>query len=145
LVADSPDPALEARWQDDVAAMGYRVQLDYAAAYAKAAYRESLRQVTEVPVVPTTRESVGNGNCGGSLPSCDVMMCESRGDIRAENPSSSASGKWQLVQGTANAAASAIGRPDLIGIPASQWSEADQDAAARWLYDGGNGRGHWVC
>jgi hypothetical protein len=90
-VADAPAPVLEARWQDeqvrrwtqvqffyDVAEMGYRVQLDYAAAYARAAYNDSLRQVTEVETYQPTGQSVGNGNCGGSLPSCAVMMCESR-------------------------------------------------------------------
>jgi hypothetical protein len=149
-VADAPAPVLEARWQDeqvrrwtqvqffyDVAEMGYRVQLDYAAAYARAAYEDSLRQVTEVETYQPTGQSVGNGNCGGSLPSCAVMMCESRGDIHAENPSSSASGKWQIVNGTWG---NFMGYPTAASAP--EWV---QDERARQIYAGGAGRHHWVC
>lgn len=89
--------------------------------------------------------SYGSGRCGGDLPPCAVLACESGGNIHAQNPTSSASGKWQFIQSTANAAARAIGRPDLVGSPASSWPESVQDQAAAWLYAGGAGRGHWSC
>lgn len=44
----------------------------------------------------------GSGACGGDLPSCYVLNRESRGNIRAENPTSTASGKWQILDSTWN-------------------------------------------
>jgi hypothetical protein len=38
--------------------------------------------------------------CGGDLPPCWVLRRESHGDPKAENPHSSASGLWQIVDGT---------------------------------------------
>lgn len=61
---------------------------------------------TTVPVQNTSQTfkpievEYGTGACGGDLPPCWVMMRESRGDIRAKNPSSSASGKWQILDST---------------------------------------------
>jgi len=50
------------------------------------------------PIVPIFTPSASpSGNCGGDLPPCWVMMRESRGQIRAKNPDSSASGKWQIL------------------------------------------------
>jgi hypothetical protein len=51
---------------------------------------------------PSTAPEVGSGRCGGDLPSCYVMNRESRGNIRAENPVSTASGKWQILDSTWN-------------------------------------------
>ena len=65
------------------------------------------------------------------------MMCESKGNIRAQNPTSSASGKWQVINSTWNGYggyATAASAPESV-----------QDAFARQLYAGGAGRGHWVC
>jgi len=45
--------------------------------------------------------SAPSGNCGGDLPPCWIMMRESRGNIRAMNPSGAA-GKWQIMPGTWN-------------------------------------------
>lgn len=97
------------------------------------------------PARPPARSEPGTGRCGGDLPPCSVMMCESGGSLTAENPHSTASGKWQILQTTSDGYARSAGRPDLIGVPASQWSEADQDDAARAIYRGGSGRGAWVC
>ena len=41
-----------------------------------------------------------SGQCGGSLPPCYVMRRESGGNIRAQNPRSTASGKWQFLDST---------------------------------------------
>jgi len=85
---------------------------------------------------PTTAQQ-GSGACGGSLPSCAVLACESGGNIRAQNPRSSASGKWQVISSTWNGYG---GYPTAASAP-----ESVQDAHARQLYAGGAGRGHWVC
>jgi hypothetical protein len=42
----------------------------------------------------------GSGKCGGDLPPCWIMNRESRGIITAQNPESSASGKWQILDST---------------------------------------------
>lgn len=95
------------------------------------------RHVTQTRVVSTTREPAASGQCGGSLPSCEVMRCESRGDIHAENPRSSASGKWQILGSTWG---------HFMGYPtASSAPEWVQDAKARQIYAGGRGRSAWSC
>ena len=50
--------------------------------------------------IERARVTYPSGQCGGDLPPCWVMMRESRGDIRAENPRSTASGKWQFLDST---------------------------------------------
>lgn len=60
----------------------------------------------------------------------DVRRCESGGDYTAENSRSSAAGGWQMIQSTSDEAARRMGRPDLIGTPASTWTVEDQDRAA---------------
>ena len=103
------------------------------------------RPAKPVPAPPTEPEPVaepeaptsvaGSGSCGGDLPPCSVMQCESGGDIRAENPTSSVSGKWQFIDGTWNGYGGYA--------RASDAPEAVQDAKARELYAGGAGAGHW--
>lgn len=79
----------------------------------------------------------GTGACGGDLPSCSVMMCESHGNLSAENPHSTASGKWQILDSTWDG---------YDGYShASDAPEETQDAKAREIYNGGSGRGAWVC
>ncbi|MFN8019396.1 MAG: transglycosylase family protein [Acidimicrobiales bacterium] len=75
------------------------------------------------------------GACGGDLPPCWVMMRESRGDITARNPRSSASGKWQFLRSTWAG----------YGGYAEAWMapEPVQDAKARLLWNHGRGCGHW--
>lgn len=77
------------------------------------------------------------------LPPPRVSWCESRDNYQAENPNSSASGKYQMIQSTANWVARNIGRSDLVNVPASQWPPAVQDEGAAWLWDGGSGAHHW--
>lgn len=78
-----------------------------------------------------------DGVCGGDLPTCDILACESGGDVTAENPTSSASGKWQVIDSTWGG---------YQGYArASDAPESVQDAFARELWDGGAGRGHWAC
>jgi hypothetical protein len=44
--------------------------------------------------------SPSSGACGGDLPPCWIMLRESGGNIRAQNATSSASGKWQMLDST---------------------------------------------
>lgn len=73
-----------------------------------------------------------------------IVNCESGGSYTAENPTSTASGKYQLIQSTADGLARRMGRPDLVGVPASQWAPHLQDRAAALLWDGGRGASHWA-
>jgi hypothetical protein len=73
--------------------------------------------------------------CGGDLPPCYVMERESGGDPTAENPISTASGKWQALDTTWN---------HWGGYSHASFAPVDvQDAFARWLWDGGRGCSHW--
>ena len=78
------------------------------------------------------------GQCGGSLPPCYVMRRESGGNIRAQNPRSTASGKWQFLDSTWRRIPAARGYAKARHAP-----EHVQDAAARWLWNGGRGCSHW--
>lgn len=64
------------------------------------------------------------------------MMCESGGDIRAQNSSSTASGKWQFLSSSWNGYG---GYPEAYLAP-----ESVQDDLARIFWDGGNGSSHWA-
>ena len=79
--------------------------------------------------------SQGGGRCGGGLPPCCVMNRESGGNIQAQNPSSSASGKWQFLDSTWNGYGGYSS--------AAQAPESVQDAKARQLWAGGSGASHW--
>lgn len=102
-----------------------------AAAKAEAAIADA--PAPSSPSVPAVEQ--GSGRCGGDLPPCYVMMRESGGNIRARNPSSSASGKWQFIRGTW---AGYGGYSEAHLAP-----ESVQDAKARELWAGGAGCGHW--
>lgn len=108
-------------------------------------YLETIAPTTTVPAparstppdapAPARTTSSSSGRCGGDLPPCYVMMRESRGDLRAENPSSSASGKWQFIDGT---------WAGFGGYAhASDAPEAVQDERARQVWAGGAGCANW--
>lgn len=90
----------------------------------------------------TPAPASSSGRCGGDLPSCAVMECESGGSLTAHNPTSSASGKWQIIdstwKGTDAGANSGVSS-------AADAPEHVQDAAAREIYAGGSGRSQWTC
>lgn len=72
---------------------------------------------------------------GGTLPPDSVKQCESKGDYRAENPTSSASGGWQIIDGTWGG---------YKGYPrASDAPPHIQDEKAAQLWAGGKGASHW--
>lgn len=73
----------------------------------------------------------GSGACGGDLPPCWVMNRESRGNIHAYNPvgcgGDGCYGKWQCD-------------PDSCD---GTGTEAEQDAEAARLWNGGAGCANW--
>jgi len=94
---------------------------------ARAAARRASPRVSPEPDV----QAAGTGRCGGDLPPCWVMMRESRGNPNAVNPTGCSGrgcyGKWQCDPRSCN----------------GRGSEAEQDAEARRLWDGGRGCSHW--
>lgn len=103
------------------------------AARQEAARQEAARQQAARQAPPAAEQ--GSGRCGGDLPPCYVMMRESGGNIRAKNPHSTASGKWQFLNSTWAG----------YGGYAEAWMapESVQDAKARQLWAGGAGCSHW--
>jgi hypothetical protein len=91
-----------------------------------------------VPVTAARASSqAASGSCGGNLPTCAIMACESGGDPLAENPTSSASGKWQIIDSTW------AGHGGYAH--ASDAPEHVQDERAAEIWAGGSGRGQWDC
>lgn len=91
--------------------------------------------VAPAPAAPVAAPAPASGRCGGDLPPCWVMQRESGGNIHAQNPHSSASGKWQFIRSTW---AGYGGYAEAHLAP-----ESVQDAKARELWAGGSGCGHW--
>ena len=72
---------------------------------------------------------------GGATPPESVARCESGGRYDAENPNTSASGKWQIVDGSWG---------NYGGYHhASDAPPEVQDARAAEMWDGGRGAHHW--
>lgn len=84
---------------------------------------------------PASEGTVNGYPCGGTLPPCTVLACESGGNPTAENPTSSASGLWQIIDGTWN---NYGGYPHAASAPAEIQNQKAAD-----LYRDGAGIGHW--
>lgn len=106
-----------------------------AARQARIAEEARARQVRKQSTPRVSSNTPGTGRCGGNLPPCCVMQRESGGSITAQNPSSSASGKWQFLSSTWN---NYMGYPTAASAP--EWV---QDKYAAELWAGGAGAGHW--
>lgn len=104
------------------------------------AYSEAVEATATQPAKTATRSQqvvYGSGACGGDLPPCSVLACESHGNLVAQNPRSTASGKWQILDSTW---AGYGGYERAMYAP-----EEVQDARAREIYRNGAGRSAWVC
>lgn len=128
-----PTDAEVAAWKAEVAAQQRRAAADAAwraavTAYADALWRARVHAYWQATHYP-------HGLCGGDLPPCWVMMRESRGDIHAQNPRSTASGKWQFLDST---------WAGYGGYRKARYApEQVQDAKARQVWAGGRGCSHW--
>lgn len=102
---------------------------------AAAAYRRLLAFAAAVERARRAAAAYPHGLCGGDLPPCYVMRRESGGNIRARNPRSTASGKWQALDSTWRR----------FGGYRSAWMapERVQDDFARRLWNHGRGCSHW--
>jgi hypothetical protein len=72
-----------------------------------------------------------------------ILDREAGGDYTAEDSKHRWFGGYQFHLKTSNSAAERMDRPDLIDIPANQWTPDEQDAAFYLIYDRGRGRKHW--
>lgn len=124
--------AIEAYWRADFERRAEEWRQEQAAKRAQEAARR--RQEP-----PSWRAGHGPGlfpdkshqRCGGDLPPCWVMNRESGGSTSAYNPTGCSGrgcyGKWQCDPRTCDGTG----------------SEAEQDAEARRVWDGGRGCAHW--
>lgn len=105
---------------------------------------------TPAPVVeigtPAAASYDGLGPCGGDLPPCSTKDTESSGHYDAVNPSGcngrGCFGAWQFDPNTWAGVRAEHPELELPGHP-SQATPEQQDAAARALWAGGAGCGHW--
>lgn len=72
-----------------------------------------------------------------------ILRRESMGDYQIKSRNDRWYGAYQFNVKTSNVAARLMNRPELIGVPANQWSMEDQDAAFYLIFDNGKGRHHW--
>ncbi len=93
-------------------------------------------RATRAPTVSSSG-SVNGYPCGGSLPTCAILRCESGGNPTADNPRSSASGLWQILDSTWNGYG---------GYSRAKYAPASvQNAKAAAIWNGGAGRSQWSC
>lgn len=102
---------------------------------------------TESRSVPSSSSSAeappsqGSGSGTNAIPA-HIIACESGGSYTAQNPTSSASGKYQMIDSTfqGTEAGSASGYRSAKDAP-----PAVQDAAAAEVWNGGRGAGNWAA
>ena len=131
--ADAAEQAEDvARWYSVALWNGTVAENERAA--AEAAARRACCAPQQTPSYGTSG-TVNGYPCGGSLPPCSVLACESGGSPTAENPTSTASGLWQILDGTW---AGYGGYSHASFAPVSV-----QNAKAAALWAGGAGAFHW--
>lgn len=99
--------------------------------------RPPSKRTTAVRAATVTYDAgtVNGYPCGADLPPCTVLACESGGNPTADNPTSSASGLWQILDGTWNGHG---GYVRALHAPADV-----QNDKARQLWNHGDGAFHW--
>lgn len=85
---------------------------------------------------PAPPSSSGGASNGWAIPE-SIVMCESGGNYQAENPTSTASGAYQIIDSTWDGYG---GYSSASDAPPSV-----QDERAAQIWAGGAGRGNWVC
>jgi hypothetical protein len=128
--------AAEQAEADRLAAIEAQAEADRQAEAARQAAATTTTTAAPAPApAPAAAAAYGSGACGGDLPPCYVMMRESGGNITAQNPTSTASGKWQFIDST---------WAGFGGYAKARYApESVQDAKARQLWAGGAGCSHW--
>lgn len=102
---------------------------------APPAPKHNLSRKTRGELFDAAMGSVNGYPCGGDLPPCRVLRCESGGDPTAENPTSSASGLWQILDST---------WAGYGGYARASHAPAEvQNEKARALWANGRGASHW--
>lgn len=95
----------------------------------------TMRAASAAPAVVTG--FVNGYPCGGDLPPCYVLRRESGGNPTAQNPRSTASGLWQVLDSTWRG---------FGGYAKARLAPVDvQNAFARQLWDHGRGCSHWFA
>lgn len=72
-----------------------------------------------------------------------IVKKESGGDYGVVSSNGLWHGAYQFTRGTADNAARAMGRSDLVGVAPNTWSRADQDQAFWTIWNHGAGRHNW--
>lgn len=72
-----------------------------------------------------------------------IIRRESGGDFTIVSSNGLYFGAYQFARGTADTAASWMGKRDLIGVAPNRWSKFEQDQAFWTIWDGGRGASHW--
>ncbi|MEM7092662.1 MAG: transglycosylase family protein [Actinomycetota bacterium] len=86
--------------------------------------------LTPTPTPPTT----GDGQPPTAADWAALRNCESGGNYSIVSPNGLYHGAYQFSRATWDGVATSIGRPDLVGVPPSAASPADQDQMALALY-----------
>lgn len=107
---------------------------------ARAAQRAAADLVGVQPSVYTGRHYDARSE---SVRLC-IVERESMGYYDVVSSNGTWHGAYQFALGTSNVAAQRMGRPDLVGVPASRWDRAEQDEAFWTMWDHGRGAGHWA-
>jgi hypothetical protein len=99
-------------------------------------------ETTRPPRASRSQARYGSGACGGELPPCSTMMCESGGNLSATNGKHR--GKWQFAPGTWRNEKGGYRASDGKLYPdAGTAPEWVQDERAKQLWAGGRGTSHW--
>lgn len=119
----------------DGAAMSTTTSVPVARARTAPIKRTTMRAASAAPAV--VEGSVNGYPCGGDLPPCYVLARESGGNPTAQNPHSTASGLWQVLDSTWRGYA---------GYAKARLAPADvQNNFARQLWNHGAGCHHWFA
>lgn len=90
------------------------------------------------------RQRAAAARAASAIPA-SIVECESGGSYTAQNPTSTASGKYQFIDSTWDTM-DGVKDGQYMGYAKARHAPPHiQDAAAAKLWDGGRGRGHWDC
>lgn len=155
LLLSAGQPSLS---QDVASSVGkaraeYRKQVRAQAAAQRKAEEQARREAEQAAAAaasaPTTNgiaDSVYSGSyynaAYDSTRRC-IVQRESGGDYGISSSNGMWHGAYQFALDTSNVAAQQMGRPDLVGVTANNWSRHDQDQAFWVMWNNGAGAAHW--